>query len=462
MPVRHEAKFIITDPRSMDTVTGMGAQHPRSGKDDARLDDDSEDDGNGGDDSADEDFQFRNAMAASSASAGRGRKAPATGRGGKKVTVARKKSSVALRVDTSANVSASAKAPVHLSVPKRLLPPSLFPRLPERKWRSFARREGRVQQLRCDPDAFVEKGLNDELNCNACGLYCKLHKRPRPKTMRSVGTSEGRGQSARSEVVDVVAQCYNCHTTATPLWRKDDEGKTVCNACGLYYKLHGALGMMPGGGSMSNGLAGEGSRITPPGETSNSSGRASPTLAPDSSTTPGTTKYESVSPELPRRATYRGALPFQYHHDAFADALPFASVDVSADLTLARANKRRRMSIDSASEPPSSAFSGTRLAGTDIPAPRASSRWNSRSPNTRMFIPSRPHPIITQQRRTVLAPAHGSQPPGFDRGCRVAEAACNAGYAPSPPADAAPDSRVGGGYDGLAASPDASAVLLGL
>ncbi|KAJ7854808.1 hypothetical protein B0H14DRAFT_2218054, partial [Mycena olivaceomarginata] len=37
------------------------------------------------------------------------------------------------------------------------------------------------------------------------------------------------------------AQCYNCHTAATPQWRKDDEGKTVGNACGLYYKLHGAV-----------------------------------------------------------------------------------------------------------------------------------------------------------------------------------------------------------------------------
>jgi hypothetical protein len=25
-------------------------------------------------------------------------------------------------------------------------------------------------------------------------------------------------------------QCYNCHTTATPLWRKDDKEKIVCNA----------------------------------------------------------------------------------------------------------------------------------------------------------------------------------------------------------------------------------------
>ncbi|KAJ1679547.1 Sodium- and chloride-dependent GABA transporter 1 [Spiromyces aspiralis] len=33
--------------------------------------------------------------------------------------------------------------------------------------------------------------------------------------------------------------CSNCQTTKTPLWRRDPEGKPLCNACGLFYKLHG-------------------------------------------------------------------------------------------------------------------------------------------------------------------------------------------------------------------------------
>ena len=32
--------------------------------------------------------------------------------------------------------------------------------------------------------------------------------------------------------------CANCKTTQTTLWRRNSNGEPVCNACGLYYKLH--------------------------------------------------------------------------------------------------------------------------------------------------------------------------------------------------------------------------------
>lgn len=33
--------------------------------------------------------------------------------------------------------------------------------------------------------------------------------------------------------------CTNCGTTTTTIWRRNVRGEMVCNACGLYFKLHG-------------------------------------------------------------------------------------------------------------------------------------------------------------------------------------------------------------------------------
>ncbi|RWS09365.1 hypothetical protein B4U79_10277 [Dinothrombium tinctorium] len=67
--------------------------------------------------------------------------------------------------------------------------------------------------------------------CNACGLYHKMNgfNRPLVKNQRRLTCS-----TRRSGI-----RCSNCDTTTTSLWRRNAKGDTVCNACGLYFKLHG-------------------------------------------------------------------------------------------------------------------------------------------------------------------------------------------------------------------------------
>lgn len=49
------------------------------------------------------------------------------------------------------------------------------------------------------------------------------------------------GGSKSGENNGVPTTCTNCFTQTTPLWRRNPEGHPLCNACGLFLKLHGVV-----------------------------------------------------------------------------------------------------------------------------------------------------------------------------------------------------------------------------
>ncbi|XP_034027457.1 erythroid transcription factor [Thalassophryne amazonica] len=65
--------------------------------------------------------------------------------------------------------------------------------------------------------------------CSSCSFKQKngKHDKPLLRQKRKTTLMHRKG-----------TQCANCSTTATTLWRRNVAGESVCNACGLYYKLH--------------------------------------------------------------------------------------------------------------------------------------------------------------------------------------------------------------------------------
>lgn len=63
---------------------------------------------------------------------------------------------------------------------------------------------------------------------------------PHESGFSSVATSRP-GSPKPDENNGAPTTCTNCFTQTTPLWRRNPEGNPLCNACGLFLKLHGVV-----------------------------------------------------------------------------------------------------------------------------------------------------------------------------------------------------------------------------
>lgn len=137
------------------------------------------------------------------------------------------------KVDGALDMLGSTPMATSMLVPLSINPVSVFAKTPSR-----APLRKSISQLKTTKPNAPSTFLSSYINLLESTLKNDYKMSPSSSNLQaspSVASLTDASASKRT------LQCSNCKTKTTPLWRKTNHGDVLCNACGLFYKLHGIL-----------------------------------------------------------------------------------------------------------------------------------------------------------------------------------------------------------------------------